>query len=500
MQVDSPVQSQNTDPEGGCLISHLRILAADQALADLLVLEAGDALFLRDSVAGSVQGTYYNWSADILGPEKITAMLASLIQQEADLGVCAAKDLPYPMPDQLDVLALIHAPGHPESRNAPSPQSHPLGGKMALISRSRRPELHALFHGVDIRRQWGKVWLIGFGPGDPELMTLKADRILHQVDIIYYDDLVDHAILQRYPGRKKYVGKRKGNHAEAQEAINELMCQSALLGRAVARLKGGDPFVFGRGGEETEYLLRRMIAVEVIPGVSAANAAAAAFNIPLSKRRVSWSVTLKTAHCGDGPRHSEEEGQTLVYYMAASRVASLSGELLLKGLNPKTPVALVQKASLSDEHGIVTTLEEMGTHELESPLLVIIGNVVRDRHRHRTLLYTGPDISGFRSNERLIHYPLDGGDFPRFGAISGELHGPPDLHNIDGIVFSSPSTVDTFVNLHGLPADWVLNYALDPATFERLHEHGIPRDRTVLLSEPRKAVQPRHTFKCAINS
>ncbi len=479
------------------MISHLRILAADQALADLLMVKVGDALFLRDSAAGPVQRTYLNWSVDVLGPEKIPAMLASLIQQEADLGVCAAKDLPYPMPDQLDVLALTQVAEQPDSRDASSPLSHPLEGKIALISRTRRPELHALFHWVDIRRQWGKVWLIGFGPGDPELMTLKADRILCQADIIYYDDLIDQAVLHRYPGCRKYVGKRKGNHAEAQEAINESMCQSALVGRTVARLKGGDPFVFGRGGEETEYLLKRMIAVEVVPGVSAANAAAAAFNIPLTKRRISWSVTLRTAHCGDGPRHSEEEGQTLVYYMAASRMASLSGELLSQGLNPKTPVALVQKASLSDEQSIVTTLEEMGMHELESPVLVIVGHVAGDRHRHRTLLYTGPDISEFRSNERLMHYPMEGGGPPRFGTNTGDPQGPPDLQHIDGIVFFSPSTVDTFVNLHGLPPAWILNYALDRAALERLHQHGIPKERTILLRDPRKAVQQRHTIQGA---
>ena len=482
------------------MISHLKILVADQASADLLMVKAEDAVLLRDSAVGPAQGTYLNWSVDVLGPGKITAVMASLIQRQADLGVCPAKDLPYPMPDQLDVLALIHAPRQPDSGNAISLLSHPLEGKIAVISRTRRPELHALFHWVDIRQRWGKVWLIGFGPGDPELMTLKADRILRQADIIYFDDLVDQDFLHRYPGRRKYVGKRKGNHAEAQETINELMYQSALAGRAVARLKGGDPFVFGRGGEETEYLLRRMIAVEVIPGVSAANAAAAAFNIPLSKRRISWSVTLKTAHCGDGPRHSAEDGQTLVYYMAASRLANLSEELLSQGLSPKTPVALVQRASLADEHGVVTTLEEMGTHELESPLLVIIGNVVRDRHRHRTLLYTGSDIWEFRSNERLIHYPLDGKGVPRYGSISKEPQALQDLHNIDGIVFSSPSTVDTFIRLHGLPADWILNYALDPATLERLHMRGIQRDKTILLSEPRNVLQPKHTFEGALNS
>jgi hypothetical protein len=181
--------------------------------------------------------------------------------------------------------------------------------------------------------------------------------------------------------------------------------------------------------------------------------------------------------------------------MAASRVANLSVELLSQGLNPKTPVALVQKASLSGEQGIVTTLEEMGAHELESPLLVIVGQVARDRHCQRTLLYTGPTISEFRSNERLIHYPLEGSGPLRLGTRKGVSQEPPDLQHIDGIVFSSPSTVDNFIDLYGLPAIWLLNYALDPTTLERLHQHGIPRERTVLLSETREVVQKIHTLE-----
>ena len=477
------VHSQLTNLEGGYLGSHLHVLAESSAHADLAMARVVDTMLLNDTAARPTLVTSLNCSVKVLGSEKISEMLTSLIQQDADLGICAASNLPFPLPDKLDVMALIQA-----ARQVPTgpvtSESHSLQEQIAVIARTRRPELQALFYGVDLRQRWGKVWLIGFGPGDPELMTLKADRILRQADIIYYDDLIDHAILDTYPGIKKYVGKRKGNHAEAQEAINELLYQSALMGRTVARLKGGDPFIFGRGGEEAEYLLKRLVAVEIIPGVSAVNAAAAACRVPLTKRGVSWSVALRTAHCGEILQQHPDQGETLVYYMAASRLISLSAELLSKGLSPSTPVVLVQNASLPDEQIAATTVQEMGWYELKSPLLVIVGHVARDRHRQRTLLYTGSDFSTFRSNERLIHYPLGGAAFTRFETKETKCQGLPDFQRIDGIVFSSPSIVDNFVDLHGLPASWMLNYALDQATFERLSQYGIPRERIVLFRNP----------------
>ena len=142
----------------------------------------------------------------------------------------------------------------------------------------------------------GKVWLVGFGPGDPALLTFKADRILSRADVIFYDDLIDDSVLRRYPAKAVYVGKRKGYHAVEQQDINEQMSAAAGEGLTVVRLKGGDPSIFGRVGEEISFLRARDIEVEMIPGVTAACASAAALCLPLTQRDVASEIVIRTGH------------------------------------------------------------------------------------------------------------------------------------------------------------------------------------------------------------
>ena len=417
----------------------------------------------------------------------ISEQLRRLAGGEADLVIGPAHRLPYPLPEEIELAALCSGDGCLSSGEMPGDELPLSPNWHAVLSGKRRPDLRALFHGLDLRQRWGKVWLVGFGPGDPELMTLKADRILDQVDIIYYDDLIDQSVLARYPGQKYYVGKRKGNHAESQQVINELLYRSAVAGRTVARLKGGDPFIFGRGGEETEYLLRRLVAVEVIPGVSAANAAAAAWNIPLTKRDFSRGVAFRTAHCGKTQTGSSVTDDTLVYYMAATRLAELAHDLCAEGLDPATPVALVENASLANERCLSTSLEKLAKANVVSPVLVIVGKVVTERHRTPTLLFTGPDLSRFRFTDRLFHYPLEAVyNNLTLGTQKEELQ-PSDLESMDGVVFCSPLTVETFIQRHGLPPSWFLIYAANPATFKALLSYGVLRERVILLLDRESA-------------
>ncbi|HYU46926.1 MAG TPA: uroporphyrinogen-III C-methyltransferase, partial [Terriglobales bacterium] len=196
------------------------------------------------------------------------------------MATCAIGDLPYPLPEGVEVLALLPGETH------------------VLLGPARRPDLRARFFAKDVRWQYGKVWLVGMGPGAPELMTLKADQILRCADIIFYDSLMDHSALDRYSAQSIHVGKRKSCHTQQQHQINQLLYEAARAAKIVVRLKGGDPFIFGRGGEEAEYLLRRLIPVEVVPGISAAQAAAASMNVPLTKRGISRSLVLHTVHEG----------------------------------------------------------------------------------------------------------------------------------------------------------------------------------------------------------
>ncbi|MFB3917406.1 MAG: uroporphyrinogen-III C-methyltransferase [Terriglobales bacterium] len=393
-----------------------------------------------------------------------------------DVALVPADELPFPLSHGLDVAALMSAgeDGQLAGEGTRATQSQFAGGGartthaqftgggaireyIAAVTRRRRPELRVLLYRFDRRRDYGKVWLVGFGPGDPELMTLKADRVLQSADIIFYDSLIDAGVLARYPGERVFVGKRKGNHAQRQDKINELLYRAALDGKTVVRLKGGDPFIFGRGGEESEYLRRRMIAVEVVPGVTAATGAAAGFNLPLTKRNVSRSLTFTTGHGADNSPVGA--GETRVVYMGATRLETLRRELLVSGLDANTPVALVQNASLPTQRCVTTTVANLPGHELAAPVMVIVGEVARDAHVPRTILHTGMDASGFHFAERLIHLPM--------GALTA---GAPELSCVDEVVFTSAEAVEEFVSVYGgLPADILFHLCSEEArdTFVR---------------------------------
>jgi precorrin-6B methylase 1 len=195
---------------------------------------------------------------------------ADLKTGSADVAAVALWQLPYPLPESVQIVALLE-------------------DDYVLLSGDRRPHLRARFYADDVRCSYGKVWLVGMGPGDPELMTLKAEQVLRRADVIFYDSLIDSSVLARYSAQTVHVGKRKGNHTQRQDTINELLYAAARRGDIVVRLKGGDPLIFGRGGEEAEYLRRHLVPVEIIPGISAANAAAAAACVPLTKRGISRS-------------------------------------------------------------------------------------------------------------------------------------------------------------------------------------------------------------------
>jgi uroporphyrin-III C-methyltransferase / precorrin-2 dehydrogenase / sirohydrochlorin ferrochelatase len=218
----------------------------------------------------------------------------------------------------------------------------------------------------------GKVWLVGFGPGDPGLMTFKADRVLSQADVIFYDDLVDASVLRRYPAKAVYVGKRKGYHAEEQQDINEQLNAAAGRGLRVVRLKGGDPGIFGRSGEEIAFLRSRGIEVEIIPGVTSACAAAAALGIPLTQRTISSEILIRSGH---GSSKDQPLPGTVVYYMAASCLKEIAADLLGQGYAPETPVAIVENAGLPRERRRRTTLNMLAKERADSPVTVVVGGV-----------------------------------------------------------------------------------------------------------------------------
>jgi uroporphyrin-III C-methyltransferase / precorrin-2 dehydrogenase / sirohydrochlorin ferrochelatase len=236
--------------------------------------------------------------------------------------------------------------------------------------------------------QHGSVALVGAGPGDPGLLTLRALRLLNEADVILHDRLVGDGILElaRRDATCIEVGKQAGNHHTTQDQIHALLLQHARAGRRVVRLKGGDPFVFGRGGEELEFLREHGVAYEVVPGITAALACAAYAGIPLTHRDFSQSVRFVTAHCKQSLDTLDwnalaSERQTLAIYMGVAQLDTLQHNLLAHGRAATTPVALIENGTSADQRVIVGTLQEMvrlsRQHALRSPALLIVGEVAQ---------------------------------------------------------------------------------------------------------------------------
>jgi uroporphyrin-III C-methyltransferase len=234
----------------------------------------------------------------------------------------------------------------------------------------------------------GRATLVGAGPGDPDLLTLRAVKALQAADVVLYDALIDPAILDLAPPRARPIdlGKRCGRHALQQAAINALILRHAQAGAHVVRLKGGDPFVFGRGGEELETLRAAGVPVEVVPGVTAACAAAASLQIPLTHRGLARSLHFITGHGADAavPAHDWAAlvagGGTIAAYMAGRTLAQVADRLQAAGLAGTTPCVAVENASRADERRLTATLASIAAVVAQAapagPTLVLIGSVV----------------------------------------------------------------------------------------------------------------------------
>jgi len=268
-----------------------------------------------------------------------------------------------------------------------------LGGPIAAAvlagdeKRATRDFIRAVNRG-EPRAETGRVSLVGAGPGDPELLTLRAARALREADVIVYDKLVDPAVLEyaRRDARRIFVGKSKGDHTLPQAEINALLVAEARSGRHVVRLKGGDPFVFGRGGEELDVLVAEGVRVDVVPGITAATGCAAYAGFPLTHRDHASSVVFVSGHSRDGLsdldwRARANPRQTIVVYMGVSAAGEVAGKLIEAGLSASTPVAIVENGTRWDQRVIKGELNEAADlirqHGVAGPALLVIGEVTR---------------------------------------------------------------------------------------------------------------------------
>lgn len=235
-------------------------------------------------------------------------------------------------------------------------------------------------------RASGRVLLVGAGPGDPELLTLRAARALAEADIVVHDGLVDARVLDLVPAAtpRVSVAKQRSRHTLPQPGINALLAEKAREGLTVVRLKGGDPFVFGRGGEEAEALLKAGIDVEVVPGISAALGAAAEAMLPLTHREASSAVTFVAGQCKGLSKQDWSglagTGRTLVIYMGVATAADIADKLIADGVSPAMPVAVLERGTLPGARAMRTLLADLGDlvarERVKSPAIIVVGEVV----------------------------------------------------------------------------------------------------------------------------
>ena len=239
-----------------------------------------------------------------------------------------------------------------------------------------------------IEKDVGEVYLIGGGPGDPDLLTFRALRLMQQADVIVYDRLISKEVLDltRRDAHRIYVGKERDNHSVPQDQINQLLVDLAKEGKRVCRLKGGDPFVFGRGGEEIETLTANGVNFQVVPGITAALGSSSYAGIPLTHRDYSQAVVFVTGHLKDGSMNLNWKGlaqpnQTIVFYMGLKGLPVICEKLMEHGLPADLPIALVQQATTPRQRVFTGTLGDMpqriASEEIKPPTLIIVGNVVK---------------------------------------------------------------------------------------------------------------------------
>jgi uroporphyrin-III C-methyltransferase / precorrin-2 dehydrogenase / sirohydrochlorin ferrochelatase len=274
------------------------------------------------------------------------------------------------------------ADADPRAAMARTPD-RPTAAELARVARAGTPA-NAAHH--------GEVYLVGAGPGDPELLTLRALKLMERAEVVLYDNLVSEGVLALIPPgvERIYVGKRRANHTLRQEEINDLLVRHARAGRRVVRLKGGDPFMFGRGGEEIASLAANGIPFEVVPGITAALGVAAFAGIPLTHRDYAQACLFVTGHLKDGSMDLDwpalaRPRQTVVVYMGLLCLPILCAKLIEHGQSPELPAAVVQQGTAPTQRvvtGTLATLPDLAAGaQLHGPTLIIVGEVVRLRER-----------------------------------------------------------------------------------------------------------------------
>lgn len=292
------------------------------------------------------------------------------------------------------------------SRGRDSRLTRSIGKAASRVTRIEKPPVPPITHRRGSTQS--QVFLVGAGPGDPELLTLRALRLMNDADVVVYDSLVSDEVLALIPARAErvYAGKQSGAHSLKQEAINTLLVDLARRGKKVMRLKGGDPFIFGRGGEEMQFLAEHGVRFEIVPGVTSASGAACYAGIPLTHRDYAQSLVIATGHPRKGACELDwgmlaRPEQTVVIYMGLGQIRRICAELVGHGRGADTPVAVVERATTAAQRVIIGTLRTIAAKcvrkAVRSPSLIIVGEVV---NLHGRLCWFEPAAAGRRKAVR----------------------------------------------------------------------------------------------------
>ena len=352
----------------------------------------------------------------------------------------------------------------------------------------------------------GKVYLVGAGPGDFDLITVKGLRFVHEADVVVYDRLVHPKLLEETKEgcEKIYVGKACDHHAVPQDKINEIMVEKAREGKMIVRLKGGDPFVFGRGGEEVSYLIRHEVRCEVVPGVSSVTAVPTYAGIPVTHRTCTSAVTFVTGH--EDPTKAESALDwaklagvgTLVVYMGVKRLPQTVERLVANGLSPDTPAALVRWGTMPQQETVAGTLADIVERgaAVQPPAVLVVGEVVGLREQlawfekrplfGRCVVVTRSRTQASALSARLAALGADVIEMPSIRIEPPDSYAPLDaaigrLREYGVLVFTSVNGVDAFFGRLALAGEDSralppIVAAIGPATAERLAEHGVRAD------------------------
>ena len=339
-------------------------------------------------------------------------------------------------------------------------EAAPLQGQLAVIGRCGDNILKTLFSSMDVRTTYGSVSLVGAGPGDPDLITVKGIKALKRADCVFYDYLT-HKDLLNYAQKaeKVYVGKRKGLHTLPQEELSKLIKHKALEGKSVVRLKGGDPLIFGRGGEEIEYLRSYHINTHVIPGVSSATAIPSSLGVPLTARNISSSVAFVSGH-GKDEKGGKPQAivipnvDTIVFLMGLTKLDVILGSLKEAGWNEEMPILVISRGTCEDEKiisgNLKTIAQKVEEQKPKPPVLIIVGETVKfwnqESYQGGRILYTGTNPQKFKPLGTIVHLPMIHIEQAPLetNVMQALMH---NLHQVDMILLTSRFAVKYFFKI-----------------------------------------------------